>query len=184
MKVSSSTGFYEKAKQRMLNKMGRKTTLTRNEKVDYISPRLEEIKATRRDIARLFRTFRANYRQTLLTGTHLCVELMSAWSCEVGERKYVPEIDAFIREKSEEEMKIVQEASDDIRTVMEVVQQLSNKFDELLRVESNEAFGEFDGEMVEKLERVVHSREVYKAARTKYSDGMINFKLGTSSTVC
>lgn len=180
---AAGTGLYAKAKQRMLNKIGKKTSLTRSERVDYVSPRMDEISRCRKDVTSLINEFRNHYRNTLWAGTQLGIHLVATWSAEIGQRSYVPEIDAYIREKNQEEMLVVQEASDDIRTAMESLEKLSTKFDNYLKQEATGPFGEnLDQERIMRSD-VQKAKEVYKSARTRYSDAMINFKLGATTAV-
>lgn len=91
------------------------------------------------------------------------------------------ELDTYVREKSEEEMGIVTEVSDDVRTVMERLQSVSTLFDEALRRGCEKPFEGFEEGAL--LRGVQEAKEEYKAGRTRYSDTMINYKSGLSSPV-
>lgn len=156
--------------------MGKRTTLTRNYRVDFISERLDEIERTRRQVSALMKNYRVNYRATMWAGTELCTELVACWGREMGTRVYVSEEEGYMREKDLEEKGLVEEACVDIRSSMEELEALSTRYDEFLRQETEFPLCNDPGAHQQMLGEVQRSRQAYKEKRTAYSDSMINFR--------
>lgn len=162
---------YAKTKQRVLDRLGRRTSLTRNPDVDFISGRLDEIRQERQRIAELVARYRAQLAALMATRREVEEELLGAWKRELGERVYVKDLDAYARLMSPPEQKFVREVSRAADThrlnCSHAVQVFSYELDAL-------AAPSPDREEKVLRDRITRCRDDYIGARTRYSDAMIS----------
>eukprot|EP00737_Agarophyton_chilense_P002011 gb/GEZJ01002276.1/.p1 GENE.gb/GEZJ01002276.1/~~gb/GEZJ01002276.1/.p1 ORF type:complete len:365 (-),score=71.91 gb/GEZJ01002276.1/:351-1445(-) len=167
-------GMYAKAKQRVLNKMGRRTTLTRNPRVDFISKRVEDIKSKKARVHSLAVSAKIQLKETQKTITDLDRAMLDAFRDELGERKWDDDKGTYVRELHPEEKRLVADMERVLSRCRETMGRVVDSYLEHLEDTAKKplTYNTPDEDM--KLAKVMETKEQYKLVRTLYSDAMID----------
>ncbi|KAI0567657.1 hypothetical protein FGB62_1g274 [Gracilaria domingensis] len=167
-------GMYAKAKQRVLNKMGRRTTLTRNPRVDFISKRVEEIKSKKSRIHHLAVSAKSQLKETQKTITELDRAMLDAFRDELGERKWDEDKATYVRELHPEEKRLVADMERVLSRCRETMGRVLDSYLEHLEDTAKKPLTYNTADEDAKLAKVMDTKEQYKIIRTVYSDAMID----------
>jgi len=86
--TTSVSSLYSKAKQRVLNKFGRRTHLTRNPKVDSLNEIQSGIRADESKLASRITSYRRSLRDAILSGLELQTLYLTIYKRNVGALKF------------------------------------------------------------------------------------------------
>ena len=185
-----------RTKQRVLNSLGRRTTLTRNPDVDFISGRVDEIRRHKKQLATLSQTYRHQLSSLLQTKMEIELLYLSLWKKEVGERVYVKDIDAYTRLKTNEEESYVEEVLEIMKGSLGIGGASGKRIDGFLSRVSREGgkhggrgvgkssgssvaggIGDKGAEKERKAKGMLRAaKKSYVAARTAHSDAMLLYE--------
>lgn len=167
-------GAYAKAKQRVLNAVGRRTTLTRNPRVDFISGRVDTIKANKARVAALASRLKSELHTANATATELNDALLACWKAELGERTWDADRGVYTRTLHSEEKRLVEETASVVAAAVakgdSVLKTYTDHLDDL--VDKPLTFNTPDE--AARLEAVMETKEGYKLVRQAHSDAMID----------
>lgn len=167
-------GFYAKAKQRVLNKIGRRTTLTRNPRVDFISKRVEEIKSKKSNVSMLANNAKTQLNIARKAIVDLDRAMLEAYKAELGDRKWDEEKGTYTRVLHPEEKRMVNDMERVMARCMETMDRVLGSYSEHLEDTSKKPLTFNTPDEESKLEVVMETKEQYKLIRTVYSDQMID----------
>lgn len=167
-------GMYAKAKQRVLNKMGKRTTLTRNPRVDFISKRVEEIKSKKARVSALATSAKTQLKHTHKTMIELDQAMLDAFKDELGERKWDEAKGTYTRDLHNEEKRLVSDMERVLNRCRETMEKVVGAYVEHLDdiVQKPLTYNTPDEDS--RLATVMTTKEEYKTIRTLYSDAMID----------
>lgn len=167
-------GFYAKAKQRVLNKIGRRTTLTRNPRVDFISKRVEEIKSKKSNVSMLANNAKTQLNIARKAIVDLDRAMLEAYKAELGDRKWDEEKGTYTRVLHPEEKRMVNDMERVMARCMETMDRVLGSYSEHLDDTSKKPLTFNTPDEESKLEVVMETKDQYKVIRTLYSDQMID----------
>lgn len=176
-------GMYAKAKQRVLNRIGKRTTLTRNPRVDFISKRVEEIKAKKARVTHLSNAARHQMKQAVKSLTELDRMMLDAFRDELGERKWSEEKGTYSRVLHTEEKRLVADMERVFSRCRETLDKVVDTYVQHLDDTAEKPLTYNTPDEASRLSNVMQTKEEYKHVRTTYSDAMIDLdaELGTGS---
>eukprot|EP00189_Rhodosorus_marinus_P008455 CAMPEP_0184754782 /NCGR_PEP_ID=MMETSP0315-20130426/44800_1 /TAXON_ID=101924 /ORGANISM="Rhodosorus marinus, Strain UTEX LB 2760" /LENGTH=413 /DNA_ID=CAMNT_0027234217 /DNA_START=118 /DNA_END=1359 /DNA_ORIENTATION=- len=169
-------GYYAKAKQRVLNKMGKRTTLTKNPRVDYISKRIEKINKNKHNVSQKSEKLKNQLNHLIETATTLNEMMLDVWKEEMGTREWDEEKEEFIRNYDGEEKAAIHEMDEaangfatNLKTARDTyVQSLMDSVKTPLTLGTNEEEN--------RVKQIQARKDEYKHVRTQYSDAMIDYE--------
>uniref|UniRef100_A0A7S0ZEC0 Uncharacterized protein n=1 Tax=Timspurckia oligopyrenoides TaxID=708627 RepID=A0A7S0ZEC0_9RHOD len=164
--------YVRKAKERVLSKLGRRTRLTLNPKVDYYCIQLDSIKNSRKTIIQLSHTLNALIQKTIQTAKSLDHELVSAWKSQVGSvscESNAQSDEVLVNCKGRDETELCNQVDIGVGECWNKIEEGMHAFEEGIGVIGDEEWNE-------KIQHVSKIKEKYKAVRTEYSDSVIEFE--------
>lgn len=171
---SYGSSYYAKAKQRLLNAVGRRTTLTRNPRVDFISKRVEEIKTKKTEVGTLASSAKSQLKAVRKTMVDLDKAMMSAYKEELGERKWNDELSVYERVLHPEEKRLVADMERVMEKCSKTMDRVLDSYIEHLEETARSPLTFNTPDEEDRLKRVMDTKEEYKMVRTVYSDAMID----------
>ncbi|KAJ8905076.1 hypothetical protein NDN08_001587 [Rhodosorus marinus] len=169
-------GYYAKAKQRVLNKIGKRTTLTKNPRVDYISKRIEKINKNKHNVSQKSEKLKNQLNHLIETATTLNELMLDVWKEEMGTREWDEEKEEFIRIYDGEEKAAIHEMDEaasgfvtNLKTARDTyVQSLMDSIKTPLTLGTSEE--------EKRVKQIQVRKDEYKHVRTQYSDAMIDYE--------
>ncbi|EME27463.1 uncharacterized protein Gasu_49150 [Galdieria sulphuraria] len=174
-------GTYQKAKQRVLNKLGKRTTLTRRPKIDSLSKEFEVVIETKESLEKRLTTFQHKLNSVVACGRDLRDTYLQLWKNQVGSLVWNNEQECYERNKSPSETRLIADLERAVyeqdRTVDDAMERFHAKLTHL-----SESPISLDGQReIELAENVKHAKKLYKECRTNYSDSVIDSHGASSS---
>ncbi|KAA8493584.1 hypothetical protein FVE85_4721 [Porphyridium purpureum] len=166
--------YVRKAKERIFTTIGKKTTHTRNPRVDSLLLKIDAIKMRKKKIAVLQESFVDATAKMVQAMTDLQLELVDAWQEELGTPQWDEVNMAYTRIMVQDEPQAMAEMQDAVallrqemeNAVTTVRKQVVDLVERPLLVSHDEE---------EKLlKEITKAKEKYKVARTHYSDAVID----------
>lgn len=167
-------GIYAKAKQRVLNKLGRRTTLTKNPRVDFISKRVEEIKSKKADVARLATQTESQLKTLRETTEQLNRAMLDAYRDELGDRRWDDATSGYVRVLHTEEKRLVADMERALLRAGQTLDKVLAAYQTHLADVAEKPLTFHTPEEDAHLATVMQTKEAYKEVRTLYSDAMID----------
>jgi len=167
-------GAYAKAKQRVLNAVGRRTTLTRNPRVDFISGRVDTIKANKARVAALAARLKAELHTANATSTELNDALLACWKAELGERTWDADRGVYTRALHAEEKRLVEETAAVVATAVSKNDAVLKTYTDHLDDLAEKPLTYNTADETARLDAVMETKEGYKLVRQAHSDAMID----------
>lgn len=167
-------GYYAKAKQRVLNKLGRRTTLTKNPRVDFISKRVEEIRAKKDSVTSLSAAVDANLAALRSSSLDLNRAMLNAYRDELGERRWDDGSGGYVRVLHPEEKRLVADMERALTRANATLDKVIGTYAAHLHDISAKPLTFHTPEEDASLATVLETKEEYKEVRTLYSDAMID----------
>ncbi|KAA8496858.1 hypothetical protein FVE85_0587 [Porphyridium purpureum] len=183
-KVPATTklgGAYSKTKQRVLNKMGRRTTLTRNHRVDYISRKVDELRGNKKKVTALASSLRSHIDKTVDRAMELNALMLDVWKEELGAREWDEGARAYVRTMGSDDQQTLSKLEEAYDSFQQGIKTACDSFyRSLLDTESQPlTFCSAEEEIC--VSNIKKIKEKYKVARTEYSDAMINLEMEQST---
>jgi hypothetical protein len=172
--VAALGGMYAKAKQRVLNSIGKRTTLTKNPRVDFISRRVEEIKAKKTDVSSLATTAATQLAALRSTVTALDRAMLDAYRDELGDRRWDDSSTSYVRVLHPEEKRLVADMERALARSTQVMDKVLAGYTGHLEEVAEKPLTFHTPEEDAHLATVMQTKEEYKLIRTVYSDAMID----------
>lgn len=154
--------------------MGRRTTLTKNPRVDFISKRVEEIKGKKANVAALASSAKSQLKQAQKTMEELDRAMLEAYKDELGERKWDDNKSTYTRALHTEEKRLVADMERVLTRCKETMGKVMGAYLEHLEDTAQKPLTFNTPDEDSKLAVVMETKEEYKAIRTLYSDAMID----------
>lgn len=167
-------GMYAKAKQRVLNKLGRRTTLTKNPRVDFISRRVEDIRGKKDNVAKLAAQCDAELAALRATANALDRAMLDAYRDELGDRRWDDGAGGYVRVLHQEEKRLVADMERALVRANGTLDKVVGTFSAHLKDVAEKPLTFHTPEEDASLETVMATKEEYKEIRTLYSDAMID----------
>lgn len=167
-------GMYAKAKQRVLNKLGRRTTLTKNPRVDFISRRVEDIRGKKDHVAKLAAQADAELAAVRATTTALNRAMLDAYRDELGDRRWDDGAGGYVRVLHPEEKRLVADMERALLRANGTLDKVVATYSAHLNDVAEKPLTFHTPEEDASLETVMATKEEYKEVRTLYSDAMID----------
>lgn len=167
-------GMYAKAKQRVLNKMGRRTTLTKNPRVDFISKRVEEIRGKKAAVASLSSAVDANLAALRDSSLALNRAMLDAYRDELGDRRWDDGTAGYVRVLHPEEKRLVADMERALTRANATLDKVAGTYSAHLKDTAAKPLTFHTPEEDASLANVLATKEEYKEVRTLYSDAMID----------
>mmetsp|Transcript_7680 Transcript_7680/g.13931 ORF Transcript_7680/g.13931 Transcript_7680/m.13931 type:complete len:407 (-) Transcript_7680:697-1917(-) len=185
-KKSASTkvgGAYAKAKQRMLNKIGKRTTLTRNPRVDYISKKVDELRANKKKVSQYANSIRSHVAKAVEYSMKLNEFMLETWKEELGLRDWDETNKVYVRKLSAEEDRTVNYIAAAMTQFKESIGATCTAFETALQDVEDRPLTFCTQEEETRIATMKRTKEAYKLSRTEYSDAMINLEMEQASGV-
>jgi hypothetical protein len=172
--VVAMGGIYAKAKQRVLNKLGRRTTLTKNPRVDFISRRVEDIRGKKDHVARLAAQCETELGALRATAAQLDRAMLDAYRDELGDRRWDDGAGGYVRVLHPEEKRLVADLERALVRANGTLDKVLGTYSAHLRDIAEKPLTFHTPEEDASLSTVMETKEEYKQIRTLYSDAMID----------
>ncbi|BAM83316.1 hypothetical protein CYME_CMT366C [Cyanidioschyzon merolae strain 10D] len=179
--TTSVSSLYSKAKQRVLNKFGRRTHLTRNPKVDSLNEIQSGIRADESKLASRITSYRRSLRDAILSGLELQTLYLTIYKRNVGALKFNVERNEYSREPSAAQVIFIQKLEKELSEVETVLKREIDAFTARFKDYADHPLTNKTLEEADELRRVETLKADYKKARTLYSDRAIEVEAGSSN---
>ncbi|GJQ14559.1 hypothetical protein GpartN1_g6350.t1 [Galdieria partita] len=174
-------GTYQKAKQRVLNKLGKRTTLTRRPKIDSLSKEFDVVIETKESLEKRVSTFQHKLNGVVACGRDLRDTYLQLWKNQVGSLVWNNEEESYERNKSPSETRLIADLERAIYEQDRMVDDAMEHFHAKLTHLSESPIS-LDGQREAELaDNVKHAKKLYKECRTNYSDSVIDSHGASSS---
>lgn len=178
---TSVSSLYSKAKQRVLNKFGRRTHLTRNPKVDSLNDIQSGIRADESKVASRITSYRRSLRDAILAGLDLQCLYLAIYKRNVGALKFNVERNEYSREPSAAQVLFIQKLEKELSEMETVLKREIDSFTARFKDYADHPLTNKTLEEADELRRVEALKAEYKKARTLYSDRAIEVEAGSSN---
>jgi hypothetical protein len=172
--VAAMGGMYAKAKQRVLNKLGRRTTLTKNPRVDFISRRVEDIRGKKENVTRLATQVEAELQALRASSADLNRAMLDAYRDELGDRRWDDGAGGYVRVLHPEEKRLVADMERALIRATGTLDKVLGTYSAHLKDVAAKPLTFHTPEETASLEAVMVTKLDYKEVRTLYSDAMID----------
>lgn len=173
--------MYSKAKQRVLNRLGRRTHLTRNPKVDSLSDIHSGVREDERKIAAKLTSYRRSLRDAVLSGLEVQLMYVGAYKRSVGALKYNAEQNEYTREPTSAQAHFIQQLERELEELEAAVKKELDTFTARFKDYAEHPLTNSSLEEGDELQRIESTKSEYKKARTLYSDRAIEVEAGGSN---
>jgi len=181
-KKSATPGIVRKAKERVYSKMGKRTTLTRNPRVDYISVKVDDIKARKKKVSVLADHVKSHLKKALEASVELQSEMLEAWKAELGQREWNEQTGDYERVFATEEHDLVADLNVAYEKFATGTQLAMKHYLEHIEEMTRKPLMTSSVDEELRLDNLMRTKEKYKVARTEYSDATIDSQKDPSST--
>lgn len=148
--------------------------LTRNPRVDFISRRVEDIKAKKARVSSLARSAEFQLKTVRKTLEELDSAMLESFNDELGERKWDDDKATYTRELNPEERRLVSDMERVFKRCRETMDKVVGAYCTHLEETVEKPLTFNTPEEESRLARVMETKEEYKLVRTTYSDAMID----------
>eukprot|EP00871_Galdieria_phlegrea_P005211 jgi/Galph1/5691/GphlegSOOS_G4388.1 len=174
-------GTYQKAKQRVLNKLGKRTTLTRRPKIDSMSKEFSQVLESRESLEKRLSSFQHKLNSVVAAGRDLRDTYLQLWKGQVGSLVWNNESECYERSKAPSETRLIADLERTVyeqdRLIDDALERFHVKLNEFIE---NPLVIDLQKEQ-EVIESVKHAKKLYKECRTTYSDSVIDSHSSSSS---
>lgn len=177
----SVSSIYSKAKQRILNRFGRRTHLTRNPKVDSLNDIQNGISADENKLATKITAYRRALRDSVTTGLDLQLYYISIYKKNVGTLKYSADRSEYTREPTAQQVHFVQQLERELGELESAVKKELELFKARFKDYADHPLTNKSIEEVDELRRIESLKSDYKKTRTSYSDRAIEVERGSTN---
>mmetsp|Transcript_7613 Transcript_7613/g.23080 ORF Transcript_7613/g.23080 Transcript_7613/m.23080 type:complete len:411 (+) Transcript_7613:83-1315(+) len=174
-------GYYAKAKQRVLNRMGRRTTLTRNPRVDYISKKIDTIESSKKQVVQKGEKLKHQLTAMLETVSDMNKLMLETWEEELGDRNWDDQKGTFSRTFDPEEKALIGETEGAFKAFETDLKTVKETFFQALDETIAKPLTHCTPEEEKRLRQINARKEEYKIIRTQYSDAMIDYETEVAS---
>lgn len=148
--------------------------LTRNPRVDFISRRVEDIKAKKARVTALANTAKHQLASARKTLHELDCAMVEAFNDELGERKWDDEKGTYTRMLNPEERRLVSDMERVFNRCRDTMDKVVASYVDHLDETMTKPLTYNTPDEEARLATVMETKEEYKAVRTLYSDAMID----------
>ncbi|KAK4534573.1 hypothetical protein CDCA_CDCA02G0598 [Cyanidium caldarium] len=175
---TSVSSLYSKAKQRVLNRLGRRTHLTRNPKVDSLSDIQSGISHDEGKLASRINAYRRALRDASIAGMDLQLAYLNIYKKNVGSLRFSPDGNEYAREPTAAQAHYIQTLERELNEMEVAVKRELERFNARLKDYAGHPLTNKSIEEEDELQRIDSLKNEYRKARTVYSDRAIEVEAG------
>jgi len=155
--------------------------LTRNHRVDYISAKVDILRANKKKVSHMASQIESSMNKTVELMMKMNELMVEVWKEELGERSWDDNTKEYIRTLQPSELSTIREMDEAMASYKQRIITSTEGFLKVLKETEEKPLTFCTPEEEAVVEKMKKTKERYKEARTEYSDAMIDYETERTS---